>query len=361
MENSSDDRIPSSNRMMTPPHLTARRVLTEFAYTAGFCAAIAITLWLLDLASPLWGSFLVSFSIGFSIHTSSLLARVLVPFMPSSWLPLPTTLVGLGIGLVLAGTLALGNPWFFFSEDYSALILGLFFGVVGFLFFSTRQKLSETRAQLAQSRATQLDREKQHLATQLRLLQAQIEPHFLFNTLSNIAGMIHTSPKQAEKTLVDLTTLLRATLRRTRVGVATLGDELEILEALLAINKARMGDRLRYTIDIEESLAALPMPPMLLQPLVENAVKHGIDPLEDGGEVRISASRTENRLVVTVADTGIGVMAHSPGGGSGVDGIGLANVQARLAAIFDREARLDLKDNNPRGMIATMHIPIESG
>jgi sensor histidine kinase YesM len=331
----------------------------SYLSTGLFCSAIAITIWLLELAEPLWVSFLVSFAIGYSITTASFLLQPrLLRLMPPFFASLITTLTGIGVGLMLSGYLLFDDVWLFARDDsYGTPVLGLFFGVLGILFFRTQDRLHEAETELAEARAEQLSREKTHLETQLRLLQAQIEPHFLFNTLSNVVGMIRTQPDAAEKTLLDLTTLLRANLKRTRTEATTLGDELAVVSALLEINRIRMGDRLNWRMDVPESLIQIELPPMLLQPLVENAVKHGIEPLESGGEIRISAVRSDSRLTVTIADTGAGLdgQAQSKSGG-----VGVTNVQSRLRALFGSDASLTLTENEPRGLVATLEIPVSS-
>lgn len=346
--------MPSSSEGQLPGR---SEVLRSFVHTTLFCTAIAITIWLLGLADPLWASFLVSFCIGYSINLSALileprLVRTLPPIV-SSFI---TTMVGIGLGLVLAGYLLYGDLLLFLrNESYGTPLLALFFGVLGLIFFRTQQRLHDARTQLADARAEQLTREKAHLETQLKLLQAQIEPHFLFNTLGNVVGMVRTQPDAAEKTLIDLTTLLRAALKRTRTEQTTLGEELAVLTALLEINQIRMGQRLTWSLDVPEELKSTRLPPMLLQPLVENAVKHGIEPLEEGGSISIRAEQAEAALVITIADTGAGPGISTPGSGAG---IGISNVQSRLAALFGDQASLTLTENSPRGLIATLRVPL---
>lgn len=339
---------------------SARELLLSFARTTLFCTLIGMILWLLDLAEPVWAGFFISFAIGYSLNTASILLhprllRHLHPLLATGL----TTIAGLGTGLLIGGYVLTGDgSVFFFDDDYSTIILGLFFGVLGIVYFTTQEQLKGTRAELADARAERLNVEKQHLETQLKLLQAQIEPHFLFNTLSNVVGMIRDQPETAEKTLLDLTTLLRASLKRTRTEETTLGDELAIVSALLEINRIRMGGRLKWSIVGDESLNALPLPPMLLQPLVENAVKHGIEPLEEGGTITIRLRSEDERLIISIEDTGIG-----PGGpGPESTGVGVANVQSRLAALYDtkhsKRAMLTLTENDPQGMIATLSLPV---
>ena len=333
-------------------------IARSYFNTTLFCIAIAITIWLLGLAEPLWASFAVSFSIGYCVSTTAIVLQPLfIRFMSPFYASIPTTLIGVGLGVALGGYLILGDARFFFlDENFSTPILALFFGILGLLFFTTQSKLEETRAALADARATQLIQDKAHLETQLKLLQAQIEPHFLFNTLSNVVGMIRDQPEGAEQTLINLTTLLRANLQRTRARTTTISDELAIIEALLKINQIRMGERLHFEIHVDENLDSQPLPPMLLQPLVENALKHGIEPLEDGGWVRIQISATAEQLDIQIKDTGVGLHTTAVREENG-SGVGIANVQNRLVALFGDAASLTLEENQPQGMIAHLSLP----
>ncbi|MCB1684520.1 MAG: histidine kinase [Pseudomonadales bacterium] len=361
MANSSDFK------RLAPGVLRPGGLLQSYAHTLLFCAAIALCLWLLEIASPLWVSAVISFSIGLCVNSAVTLAFLFSRSrLPISLSLLVATPAGIAAGLIIAGLIIEADALLFFGKDYRGIILGLFFGVLGYLFFHTRERLTLAHGELESTRAQQLAADRQHFETQLRLLQAQIEPHFLFNTLSNIVSMIRPEPEAAERALLDLTRLLRVTLKRTRQTVTRLGDELEVVRALLHINQIRMGARLRYTIDVADDLLDLPLPPMILQPLVENAIRHGIEPLEAGGEVHIRCDRMQDTFTVQVSDSGVG----NPGG-SGMQpasldlfstgesrGTGIANVQARLLALYGSRARLDLREGQ-HGMIALMTLPCE--
>lgn len=337
-------------------------LLRSYGYTSLFCLAIAVLLWAIA-----GGGFLdylvVSFCIGLSIATASALLEPLLEGWLSPYLvPLPITLAGLVVGLVLGG-LWLGGPWYFFDEAWDTWILGIFFGVVGFLLMGAHGRVQTLRAALAQAESERLKLEKLRLETELRLLQAQIEPHFLFNTLSNVASMIHSAPEQAEATVNDLTTLLRASLKRTRAPVATIGHELEVVRSYLEIQRIRMGERLSYDIRVADGLAETPLPPLLLQPLVENAVRHGIEPLEDGGRIDVEIrTTTPGQMQITVRDTGGGI-SEVPDGSArpsqdGAGGTGIANVLDRLEALYRGAAALTFTANSPRGLCAVLTLPI---
>lgn len=151
--------------------------------------------------------------------------------------------------------------------------------------------------------------------------------------------------------LADLIRYLRATLQRTRDSASTLGDELELLRSYLDILGLRLGDRLRVAIDVPEALLARPFPLLLLQPLVENAITHGIEPQVGGGEVRIAAAAQDGRLRLTVSDSGAGLRE----GGAGT-GFGLENVRGRLRALYGEAASLDVRENSG-GVTATIELP----
>jgi signal transduction histidine kinase len=213
------------------------------------------------------------------------------------------------------------------------------------------------RAQAAQeeARGAQLRREAletQNLATRLRLLQAQVEPHFIFNTLANVRRLCQSDAAAGRAMLAQLARYLRAALPRMRENEARLADEIELVSAYLGVQKVRMGERLQVTIDVAAPLLETRVPSMMLATLAENAIKHGIAPLSEGGSISITAVSKDNCLVLSVADSGRGFAAES---GSGV---GLANIRARLAALYGGGASLRLEGNAPRGVVATITLPM---
>jgi LytS/YehU family sensor histidine kinase len=151
--------------------------------------------------------------------------------------------------------------------------------------------------------------------------------------------------------LAQLIRYLRAALPRMRNQDVTLADELELVRAYLGVQQIRMGERLRTTIEAPAALLGAPLPPMMLATLVENAIKHGIGPLAEGGAIRVAAEREGEALVLSVADNGRGFAAASG------TGVGLANIRARLAALYGAKASLRLEANSPRGVVATVRIP----
>jgi Histidine kinase len=194
-----------------------------------------------------------------------------------------------------------------------------------------------------------LDREL--AAAQLQLLQAQVEPQFLFNTLANLRRLVRTERGAARAMLADLLRYLEVALPRLRDERSTLARELVLVRAYLAVHQVRMGTRLRTEFDVPDELGERDIPPMVLLTLVENALKHGVQPLVEGATVRVAATLQGDRLLLSVADTGAGM-----GSGSG-SGSGLANLRARLKALYGGAASLTLQVNEPRGVVASVSLP----
>jgi hypothetical protein len=193
--------------------------------------------------------------------------------------------------------------------------------------------------------------EREAVRANLRALQAQIEPHFLFNTLANVAGLIDPDPAKAKRMLESFIRFLRSSLSGTRGQSTTLGEEAELIAAYLDVLQVRMGERLRYSIDVPAELRGFKMPPMLLQPVVENAIVHGLEPKVEGGAVAIRARRDGPSVVVEVADTGLGFGATTRGG------LGLANLRQRLELLYGAKAALQVADNEPAGASVRVRLP----
>jgi two-component system LytT family sensor kinase len=203
------------------------------------------------------------------------------------------------------------------------------------------------------------EHEMSKLATEaeLRALRSQINPHFLFNALTTIGYLVQTAPERALDTLLRLTTLLRGVLR-SEGEFTTLGRELDLIESYLDIERARFEQRLSVTIDVPPELRRQRILPLVLQPLVENAVKHGIAPVREGGEVRVSAHVADDRatLVLAVTDTGRGATKTQLRRGR-AEGVGLANVERRLAAQFGSAASLSIVSTPGGGTTVEIRMP----
>ncbi|MDX2511318.1 MAG: histidine kinase [Desulfobacterales bacterium] len=195
--------------------------------------------------------------------------------------------------------------------------------------------------------------EKASAEAQIKQLQAQIEPHFLFNTLSNVLSMLDSDPQKGKTMLMDLIQYLRMSLTKIREEMSTIDMEMDMIRAYLDIYKVRMGNRLCYSIDLPEYLGPVSLPPMLLQPLVENAIKHGLEPNINGGEIAIRVSENKGNIRIDVRDSGQGFVSD------GRDGIGIANIKERLKSLYNNRAHLVLKDVQPHGVEATLEVPNE--
>ena len=203
-----------------------------------------------------------------------------------------------------------------------------------------------------QASAAQTATEKELTEAKLNLLHAQVEPHFLYNTLASAQLLTRSDPVRAEAMLGHLIQYLRRSLPNAEGEMSTLGAELERALAYLEILKVRMGDRLDVQTDVAESLRSTPMPAMMLQTLVENAIKHGLEPRTGGGTVWIRARRDDDTVAVTVADNGEGFNTKTSG-----TGIGLKNVRERLRLRYAGAANLAVVANFPAGVAATLTVP----
>jgi signal transduction histidine kinase len=233
-----------------------------------------------------------------------------------------------------------------------SLFMGMFMFIV--LMASERRIDSET---MAARQSEQIAAAAQLLAeARLRALQAQIEPHFLYNTLANVLGLIDTQPEQARHMLERFIDFLRASLTASRAEHATLGAELDLAAAYLDVLAVRLGPRLRYRIEAPDAARAIRIAPMLVQPIVENAVMHGLEPKVDGGEIVLRAHADARQLVIEVADSGAGLSDKParPGGGHG-----LANLRARLRSLYGAGAQVQLLENEPCGMTVRVLLPLD--
>jgi sensor histidine kinase YesM len=188
-------------------------------------------------------------------------------------------------------------------------------------------------------------------------MQAQVEPHFLFNTLASIDHLIETDPARASQMQKNLIALLRAsmpTMRETaNAGPRPLERELAVIRPYLEILKVRMEERLQTEIDVPDGLLSAEFPPMMIQSLVENAIKHGLEPKAEGGRLNVKAEIRHGKLCVTVADTGLGFGRAATAG----TGVGLANIRERLQLLYGPKAALTVTENKPSGTVVTITVP----
>ena len=229
----------------------------------------------------------------------------------------------------------------------SSLMAGL---AAAFYFFAKRD--AEAARALHQGRLDQDEVEREYAEAKLAVMQAQIEPHFIFNTLASVRRLYQTDRASGRTMLEHLSSYLTASLERMRESRSTLGRELALATAYLNVQKIRMASRLDFRIDVPQPLQSLVIPPMMLTTLVENAVIHGLSPLPGGGRIVISARLRGGKLLIEVADSGRGLEETW-----GV-GVGLANISARLHSEFGGEASLELSENPGGGVVAAIAIPM---
>jgi sensor histidine kinase YesM len=244
-------------------------------------------------------------------------------------------------------------PWQVVGETLKFAPLGAFaYGVR-----ALQRHAERANAQALALDASQRELERQAEEAQLQLLQAQIEPHFLFNTFANVRRLYRQQPAAGAEAIDNLMVYLRAALPQVRRTESTLGDEFDLAQAYLELFRMRMGSRLHFVLDLPPELRGVPFPPMLLVTLAENAIKHGLAPADLGGTVRIAARVNGTSLVVSVADDGVGFGGASAGG----SGVGLVNIRRQLAARYGDSARLTLEPGAACGVCARVTVPWQPG
>ena len=218
---------------------------------------------------------------------------------------------------------------------------------------------AEVKAAVATETADSEQLKRQVVEARMAAMQAQVEPHFLFNTLASIDHLIETDPPRASTMQKNLIALLRASMpsmRESNPAHHNLGREMAVIRPYLEILKVRMEDRLQASVDVPEGLLSAEFPPMMIQSLVENAIKHGLEPKAEGGTLAVSAQIVHGRLAVTVADTGLGFGRADTAG----TGIGLANIRERLKLLYGDKASMVVADNQPSGTVVTLTVPYQA-
>jgi len=332
-----------------------RKIFSRLVLTLVINTLIAVFVTAIGVSPHFADSFIISQCIGLSIFACCM---VLMSYweklaarqrLIGIFIAMP---LGLVFGVWLASLLAHSEKanWQWPMVGH-VLLIGLVFGVVVSTIFYLWERTVLLKDEIRVRQIRELEIDKQRIEAQLKMLQAQIEPHFLFNTLANVSSLIEADPPKARALLEHLIHYLCATLSRTRADGATLADEVNLLRDYLDVLKIRIGERLNYAFDIPASLLALPFPPMLLQPLVENAVKHGIEPKIGGGQVSVTAGQEPGKWFIEVRDNGMGFVDASGGG------TGLSNVRERLLALYGSEAVLIVSENEAGGVTSRLELP----
>lgn len=297
----------------------------------------------------------IGISIGLATNASCVFHRRESP----AWQDVAVGVLVGGLGGFVLGAYLNGHAYVALWQSRQQALVGalasvLTFGLLISLIFYHRMRAFELAAQVQEERLRQAEHARCLEQARLQVLQARIEPHFLFNTLSNVLSLVDARPEDAKSMLLDLTDLLRGHLAPE--ASTTLGRELDLLRAYLGIMQIRMGPRLAWRIEAPPETLSCPLQPLLLQPLVENALRHGLGPKPAGGMLSIACVRRGQALEITIADDGLGLAAASPHPGAGQ---GMANVRERVVRAFGPTARLELVGNAAGGATCHLHLPLE--
>jgi sensor histidine kinase YesM len=248
----------------------------------------------------------------------------------------------------------------FYLRFQGTLVAGLSAGllyaaIVGVIVYLRTQHVAVANRRLS-SEKQQSEVSRQLVETRLRMLQAQIEPHFLFNSLASAQQLAQKGAPDAAKLIGHLVRFLRTSIPSMRDDKAALKQEFEQISAYLAIMQTRMGERLAFTVAAAPEVERYELPPALVMTLAENAIKHGIEPAADGGRIDINACIENGKLLITVADTGVGLNAKRDQEVGG--GMGLSNIAQRLQVIYGDAAKVRLDQNSPQGCVASLSLPL---
>ena len=344
---------------------------THVGGTVAICLVVGLLNYLFN-GNGFWLGMLYAFAVGIQISICVSLLQAGLGLLLMRWssdrpalarpwvgwaLMLPCVMLGSMVGY--AGGISVADlitgqksvaPWdmgdrrFTFSVAFTLLA-----GLLGTLFFFWMFKINALKLQQAEA-------QRQAAEARLTLLQSQLEPHMLFNTLAHLSVLIKREPDEAQRMLDRLIDYLRATLQASRATEHPLAEEFERLSDYLTLMQLRMGQRLRVRLDLPAELSGVGIPPLLLQPLVENAIKHGLEPHVAGGELRVSAAREGSRLVLEVADSGVGLTAANQLSGVGT-GFGLNQVRERIAHRYGDSASFALRPQPTGGSVARIEIP----
>jgi sensor histidine kinase YesM len=358
--------ISSSPRFAPNPW---NKALDLFVLTALFCALMAAVM---TAGAPSFAAFgrwlLIVESVGLAATTiGTLFARL-------PWLRKHTPTVahliiilvaipsGYAVGSSFAYTV-LDEPWPIFDPGprrFIALIAAAL--AASFIVY-----LDAMRHRIEHEAAARSEAQRLAMESQLRLLRAQLEPHMLFNTLANVRSLVDADAKLAQTMIDQLIVYLRSALTASREQSTTLRNEFAQLRAYLEIMALRMGSRLSFRLELPDALQQVAIPPMLLQPLVENAIKHGLEPKIGAGEIEVKAARTDSGVEISITDTGLGMppdeepdaapeMPASNGALHVGTSYGLVHVRERLRAFYGPQATLTLTRNQPQGVRALVRI-----
>jgi sensor histidine kinase YesM len=347
------------------PRSIPRDILYTFIWNCLFsCVFIAIAIVANErLPSLKWIGYNVVFAncIGYTIHlifhgtSKTIEPRVRTRgFAVIALFYAGVTTIGVVVGITL-GQLLLGisvvptlaSAGWIISVASTSLVISVILTII----FALRERSAQAEAHLERERLRIANIEREAMFANLKALQAQIEPHFLFNTLANVVGLVDADPAKAKHMLESFIRFLRSSLAATRRERTTLGDDFALIADFLEVIKVRMGERLAVRMEIPDRLRSVELPPLLLQPVVENAIRHGLEPKVEGGTITLRAFERGAMVVIEVADTGVGFNATTS------SGIGLSNVRDRLRLQYGDDSKLSIRDNPPMGTLVSIELP----
>ncbi len=345
--------------------ITPRTTFASLSYAVLSCTAYALFLSAMNFSEEgLTATFLMTQCIGVAACLCFLITFAILK--PRNKLVqiltvIVTMIAGVVLGLLLGALVVTDeNPLTYLLEHRDLLFHYVFYsamiGSIAIYLYFFRERAFAAEALIQEERIKRLSTEKQVIESNLRVLQAQIEPHFLFNTLSSILSLLDTDLEKGKTMLLNFMQYLRASLDKTRDSTSTIDQEMEIIRAYLEIFKVRMGDRLRYSIDAPEEIRHLPFPSMIIQPIVENAIKHGLESRIEGGTINIRCESSGDILRIEVTDTGLGFDEQTE-----LVGFGLSNIKERIDSLYGGQGQiifqLVMEEDRPAGLKVILEVP----
>jgi two-component sensor histidine kinase len=340
--------------------------LRHFVQVLAFCLVIATVQYGFQPDRPYGPSVVYSLLIGTCIWAIVDIGRTFFPSSTETGWPAGTSGFILVAGGIVGGWFvgnALGDRicriWNLYgsapppnplTDLRNSVLITLMAGVAGSYYFYSANRSRYFERKMAEAR-------KHADEARLKLLETQLEPHMLFNTLANLRALIGVDPHRAQEMLDHMIAYLRATLNASRATSHSLQAEFDRLQDYLELMAIRMGPRLKFVLDLPGALAQVKVPSLLLQPLVENAIQHGLEPKVGGGEIRVAARREGPDIVIEVCDTGAGFSAGVPESGKG---FGMNQVRERLATLYGERAGIEFGNVAAGGCRVTIHYPAEA-
>jgi len=338
--------------------------------TMAFCLVVATIQYAFSPERPYAPPVAYSLAIGIIIWAVVDLGRHLFPSSvetgwPAGMQGLLLVIGGIVIGYLLGTTIADQLCRFFGwyanaplvdrrTEQRTSILITALAGIAGTSYFYAVNKSRYLMRKMGEAREHANE-------ARLKLLETQLEPHMLFNTLANLRALIAVDPPRAQQMLDHMIAYLRATLAASRATTHALQAEFDRLRDYLELMAIRMGPRLQYTLDLPAALAEQRVPALLLQPLVENSIQHGLEPKVEGGRIAVSARTEEGHLLLEVADTGAGFVIPAEAGIQGFQrGFGLTQIRERLATVYGDRATFDLRATAGQGARALIRLPLNS-